>query len=443
MPRYGVPVQPIDPTVFPTATSSTSSTTVGVLGTRWRGTVSAGGTIHQWDGLPALTWHVAADDRWHVPDDEPSTRQSLVEGTPVVETRVRIPGGDAIQRVFATPDHGGLTIVQIENASSLPIAIAFGGAPVLSPRPPADAPIAGIDLPAGSVLFPVGHHATLTVALPHDGRGAGTLPSPLPTPLQVARGWTSMVDHASRLVIPDAALVESVLHERCELLLAGPAPLGSDVDADPVGLLLGVAEIVRCGGQAEPWVLEIADAVSRIARGADGWDVRAALDAAAVVLARAGEDRAVRDLAAVRARAFPGAAPALPTEPVAGSLAGARLVAWAERRIAEGAQLFPGGIPAAWWGQNFEVHAIPTGPASTVSFAVRWHGERPALLWERTGDDVLLSAPVAAPGWSSAERAGETLWPAPEGATAAVASGAPSGVPSGGAPLGDEPTSFS
>lgn len=393
-------------------------TTVGVLGTRWRATVSPGGTIHQWDGLPALTWHVAADDRWHVPDAEPSTRQLLVEGTPVVETRVRIPSGDAVQRVFATPDHGGLTIVQVENASSLPIAVAIGGAAVLSVRPPSESPIAGIDLPAGTVLFPIGHHATLTLALAHDSRGAGTLPAPLPTALQVARGWTSMIDRASRLVVPDAALVEAVAHERCELLLAGPAPLDGDAAADPVGLLLGVAEIVRCGGQAEPWVAEVADAVHRVARGADGWDVRAALDAAALVLARAGEDRAVRDLATLRATAFPGAAPALPADPPAG----ARVVAWAERRIVAwaggSAELFPGGIPSAWWGQNLEVHGLPTGPSSAVSFALRWHGERPAVLWERTGDDVVLGAPVAAPGWSSTDRAGETLWPPPQGASA-------------------------
>ena len=37
--------------------------------------------------------------------------------------------------------------------------------------------------------------------------------------------------------------------------------------------------------------------------------------------------------------------------------------------------------PAAWLGQHVEVHNVPTriGP---VSWAVRWHGERPALLWE-------------------------------------------------------------
>lgn len=390
-------------------------TTIGVLGTRWRADVAPGGTIRPWDGLPELSWYVAADDRWHRPEEEPSTRQALVEGTPVVETRVRIPGGDAIHRAYAIPDHGGLTVVQVENASSLPIAVAFAGAPVLSTRPPTEQPIAGIDLPAGAVLFPIGHRATLTVALAHDGRGPGTVPAELAPPLQVARGWTTLVERASRLVLPDAALVEGVVRERCALLLAGPAPLDDDA-ADPVGLLLGAAEIVRCGGAAEAWVPEVADAVHHLARLPDAWDVRAALAAAGIVLARAGEDRALGDLARVearlRARAGSGS-PAVPADPPAG----ARRVAWTERGIATGPELFPAGIPPAWWGQHFEVHHVPTGPRSAVSFAIRWHGERPAILWEQEGEPVRLRGGAAAPGWSAAEASGDALWPAPGGST--------------------------
>jgi len=39
------------------------------------------------------------------------------------------------------------------------------------------------------------------------------------------------------------------------------------------------------------------------------------------------------------------------------------------------------GFPAAWAGQPVEVHDLPTA-AGRASFAVRWHGERPALLWD-------------------------------------------------------------
>ncbi len=60
-----------------------------------------------------------------------------------------------------------------------------------------------------------------------------------------------------------------------------------------------------------------------------------------------------------------------------------------------------------------EAHGVPTGPSSTVSLAVRWHGTRPAALWEQQGAPVRLTSPVLAPKWGSTEPSGETLWPAP------------------------------
>jgi hypothetical protein len=60
------------------------------------------------------------------------------------------------------------------------------------------------------------------------------------------------------------------------------------------------------------------------------------------------------------------------------------------------------------------VHDAPTR-AGLVSFAVRWHGERPAVLWDAP-EGVTLRAPVLDPGWSVAGGRGETLlraWPRP------------------------------
>ncbi len=54
--------------------------------------------------------------------------------------------------------------------------------------------------------------------------------------------------------------------------------------------------------------------------------------------------------------------------------------------------------PAAWLGQPVEVHDLPSRIGS-VSWAVRWHGERPALLWEVNPHDPDGIAPtVTAPG---------------------------------------------
>ena len=82
---------------------------------------------------------------------------------------------------------------------------------------------------------------------------------------------------------------------------------------------------------------------------------------------------------------------------------------------ADGGRLLPSGMPAGWEGNNFEVYGVPTGALSSVSFAVRWHGERPAVLWEQSGQQVTLSSPAIAPGWQTTDVKGEALWPQPEG----------------------------
>ena len=197
-------------------TGTTNEITTGVTGGGWRATVTAWGAVEPWRDGAVLDWHIAADDRWHSPQREAAVRQRRIDGTAVVETRVRIPDGDAVQRVYSVPDHGGLTIIEVENESPLPIAVAFTHAGLLSVRPPT-APIEGISLPEGSVAFPVGHHSTLVVAIAHDGRGAGPLPHGMPTVAGVVRGWLTTVERASRLLLPDGALNERVVAERCEL----------------------------------------------------------------------------------------------------------------------------------------------------------------------------------------------------------------------------------
>ncbi len=384
--------------------------TTGVTGGGWRATVTPWGSIEPWGDEPPLDWHIAADDRWHSPQRETAVRQRRIDGTAVVETRVRIPDGDAVQRVYSVPDRGGLTIIEVENESPLPIAVAFTHGAVQSPRPPTS-PIEGITLPEGSVAFPVGHHSTLTVALPHDGSGAGPLHGGLPTAAGVARGWTATVERASRLLLPDAVLSERFVAERCELALVGP----EHPDNDPVAFLLGVGQLVRMGERATEWIPDLAHALELAAKSADpDWALAAALDAADYVLAVAGEKRARRDLLALSTRLA--ASHRLPAEAPATC---AYFVTWVERLIAdvctEGGRLLPSGLPSGWEGNNFEVYGVPTGALSSISFAVRWHGERPAVLWEQSGQRVTLSSPAIAPGWKTTDVKGETLWPQPQG----------------------------
>ena len=378
--------------------------TTGITGSTWRASITPWGAVQPWDGTAPLEWLVAADDRWHRPADEPTLRQHRIDGTPVTETRVRVPNGDVVQRVFSVPDDGGVTVLEFENESNLPVAIAFDRRDVLTERPIADVPIEGIELPAGSFVMPLGHRALLRIGIAHQARGPGTLPS-VPTARQVANGWRTTTERASRLVLPDgergAGLADRVTAIRCDVAL-GEVPSTRD---DPIGFALALGELVRMGERPGPWLDELVESVALIGP-IMTWSADAALVATDRVLAVAGEGRARRDLASSVAARTPSPKPADPPDGIAA-------IPWLESTFAVGGVLLPSGVPDAWLGQSIEVYGVPTSTTSTASFALRWHGERPAILWEQTGEAVELTAPAMAPGWRTVDRVGEALWPAP------------------------------
>ena len=141
---------------------------VGVRGGAWIGGVSAWGDVFV-DGQQRLCWFVAADDRWYRPSRETTVRQREISGVPVIETRIKVPGGDAVQRVYGVANFGGAIVVEIYNDSSLPFAVAFDRSDIASMRAPSPTGVQGIDLPEGSVVFPVGHHATMRAAILING----------------------------------------------------------------------------------------------------------------------------------------------------------------------------------------------------------------------------------------------------------------------------------
>ena len=69
-------------------------------------------------------------------------------------------------------------------------------------------------------------------------------------------------------------------------------------------------------------------------------------------------------------------------------------------------------LPDEWQGQSLAVRDAPTH-FGLLSYAVRWHAERPALLWElqpHAGvEGVRLTAPGLDQSWSSNELRGEAL----------------------------------
>ena len=399
-------------------------TTTGIVGGTWRATVTPWGAIEPWDGSAVIDWHVAADDRWHSPKNEASIRQSRLDGTPVVETKLRIPSGDAIHRVYSAAVDGGCTVIEITNDSPLPIAVAFTRADLLSPRPPTDVPIEGIDLPADSITFPIGHRATIAVALSHRS-GVTAMPQ-VPPFAQIVRGWTAQVQVAGQLELPDQSWTDSVSAARSELLLVGPGT------GDLAERVLGLGQLGRLHEPADNLTVDMVTTVEQLLRQARnaGGIVTAvemrALWSAARFFHGAGERRAVDDtLVAISRLRVAEHAPSLaspavvsgdPTHELGAELRSpARVIDWVESWIAQitgqdSAMLIPQGFPSTWLGVNFDVQGLPVGLASTVSFAIRWHGDRPAVLWECAGQRCALSGPD---GWSTVEMSGEALWTAP------------------------------
>lgn len=383
---------------------------IGVRGGTWRASVDLLGAVHPHDGSPALAWHVAGDDRWYSPATEPTVRQKWYSGYPVAETRMRVGSGDIVQRIWCTADSGGLTVMEFENETPATVAVAVTRSDVLSSRDLGHNPPQGIDLPVGSVVLPLAHRSTTRVALSHAGGGTGALPVDLANHQQVVRGWETACDVASRFVLPDHTVVAGICRVRSDLLLEP-----SLVDE------AAAIELVRLGETHLDSILEVVESVTRRLKSEKksrvlAWDTPHLLSTAARACILLDDDRAAADVMAAWAHLAdrPVAEPPLEVP------AGLGAIAWAETLVArpmpsgDRCELFPWGIPQTWWGANVEAHGLVAGPGHTVSLAVRWHGDRPALLWETTGErGLVLTGGAADRDWSSVEMSGEALLAAP------------------------------
>ncbi|HEU5151730.1 MAG TPA: hypothetical protein VFU19_14610 [Iamia sp.] len=82
----------------------------------------------------SLDWWVGADDRWYLPAREPGVTQVRVEHAPVVETTMRVPGGEVVHRAYAArggryPGGDAWIVVEVENRSAVPVALAWAVRP--------------------------------------------------------------------------------------------------------------------------------------------------------------------------------------------------------------------------------------------------------------------------------------------------------------------------
>ncbi|MET0729366.1 MAG: hypothetical protein ABWZ76_13815 [Acidimicrobiales bacterium] len=492
-------------------------TTIGNLDSANRAAVDPAGLVTV-DGAPwSLDWWIGAEDRWHLPCREVAVRQSLVGGSPVIETRLRVPSGDAVHRSYAARNLEGdeAVVVEIENQSTVPFAVALAMRPhdqsavgridelaldgstvrvdgrlaLLLPRSPGRIALStaeggdsaaivltggaepvrpgavhcGAGLAQAALLFPLAHTATLRVVVPlgDDGEAPAAGPQAYPSAQEVASGWSLQAGRGARLEVPDRRLRDAVaasvrhlllgqgaLDETVALDLAGfPAEaarslINGRVDlarSDRPGAALATVvrhwELTRDTEFARGMVDLVAALLARLGRVRDGDDRGAgnrALPGAAAMLEAAGEARAAADVLVVARRAP--AAPA-PGGPGLRDLLGAANGTWSwpgprtghdpvanaalvrlvrDQLVADGDDglVLSPGVPESWLGQGWELHDAPTRHGR-LSYAVRWHGDRPALLWHVDPHDadaaVRLTVPTLDPAWSSTACKGDAL----------------------------------
>ena len=326
---------------------------------------------------------------------------------------------DAIAEVYGAPDGGGAVVVEITNGSPAPFVAAFvvrgarsvalDGSTVivdnrrglLLPRAPSrwsvtrggstdvevcggaarEGPFPPTRDRAGRVeaafLLPLPHRATLRTAIAPAAARAPIDLTRLPTAADVARGWIAQLRRGMRVELPDERLSTALAGARAQVLLTAQQPRPSG---------LAIAALEDWGFDAE-----VADAWPR---------------------AGSGERRRARrrpqgppqarelDMLIEQSRT-----PAGLSDVAAELLVCARAIAVWE--APDGTIVLLPELPNAWRGRDLDVQDR-ADRAGLLSYSVRWHGDRPALLWSAP-PSVRVRAPGLDADWASESPEGEAL----------------------------------
>lgn len=384
------------------------------------GTVDASGVPRLGSYRAPFAWQVAASDRWHDPRSAASIRQRTIDGTPVVETKLAVPGGDIVSRSYAVADQGGALVCEFENRSPAAVVVAVPMRHASTSASGAGTAPQGVEMGVDARAFPLAHSSTVRFAWPLSrprwGRTRRLDVPSLASADAVVRGWVNACEKASRVSFAARSLAAA----RCTMLLASAREIDELFANDPVLAVLCVAERVRMGEPAAAWLSEVALAAEAVSRSRTAPPLASrALSAAVRVLSLAGEDQAAHDASMLwdsmlrRGLVDTSHAPdaAAMISPLARAAAEAAAI---EERLVRAvspdeARVFSDGIASSLRGTNFEAHGLPAGPLHRVSLAVRWHGENAALLWEVDGPPGLRLSSGVDPRFATSEPRGEAL----------------------------------
>ncbi len=456
------------------------SRSLDVLGAAGWGEVDAQGGISPSHAKWRLDWLVRSAKQWHKASDTKEVRQTQLGAGAVIETRMKLPEGDATQRVWAVAASSESAVAVVEVANQAATAFAFAivlesaGANIAvkhtgvwvdrelvlaSDRPAAVFAVGEkalvellqADVPADStatlgdgtlgggnqahqakgrdvvaLVWPLPHTGSLAVSV---GLAPGRVPLPcdLPDAQAVIRGWDAHLDRGARIEVPDEGLARRIRQNRRRWLgLTGRMETaevkdlcllavrldhhGYHNDAElvldeiaarwtteaPAERLVAVTthhDLTGDQNVAKRYTTAVAEAVAAAAR----TGIAAPVGAVQRLLRAAGETKAAVDVTHLALSEM---------EP---TFAGLR----AELVDDSGIELLVApGFRSGWRGGSMAVYGLPTR-WGLLSYAVRWHGERPALLWEldlRAGVKMpTLNAPALDEAWSSTEIRGEAL----------------------------------
>ena len=339
---------------------------VGTLSTGIAAEVDADGTVRH--GAVRVGWRVRSGNDWLTPGRDAPTRQSRPYAAPVVHTALRIAGGDAVERVYAVGDgEDAIVVIEVENDSPEAIGVGFA----------VDAPGAvEFDDEGGRVD---GAPAVAFARRPGAVEDSNMVVFPVPHRTKV------------RVALTSRPGVDVQGARRCRDRRPGVRPHPGSRVAD------GTARAAAIGGRRGACRPAAHAARRRGVRGARGLGARR---------------RGRRDVGAPPGHA-PGGRRSACRRPVSSRRRWPRSCTGAVATV----DVLP-GFRVAWLGQPVAAHDIPLR-RGLCSFALRWHGARPALLWD-VPPGTTVRAPALDPAWSSSEPVGETLLAEPPTALLAM-----------------------
>lgn len=450
---------------------------IGTLDSGPMAYVDERGLIGWEDGRWSLDWWVRTDEGWKYPSRTRAVRQAI-DATPIIETSFAVPGGDLVARVAAV-QLSGEAVVTVDYTNDSPTAVALalalrpidldgigmaesvkiydntmsigGRVQLVADRIPASS-VAVSDFaslpPAveranaepsteatstngtaqAASVFAMPHHSTLRVVL-----GADAVVADLPQLEAIAKGWSAHLDQFLEVEVEGSPIGDelSLVERRLATALRGGkvvrtrAAMGEWSALDDLSVATALMEMGDVNPAAEI-VLDHLDSDRLLAMAAG--EREAAFDALVRLwhLTRRSE---VIDAASETLD--------VPAEVLAGPTPDAVMSqsdAWpvqAARRVHEIRSAFVierdgelhllTGFAEDWRGRSIDVRRARTA-AGWLSFSLRWHGARPALLWSleplgQSGAEhdtgsapaIVVRAPTLDAEWVAFEADGEAL----------------------------------